>query len=186
MVNITKDQALAPSLMPLNKQGTIYNRKNETLNKALEAIGTKACLSLNADVADKYMGTLYHIIMKQIFPWCFLASIISPLVFIVGYPVGIIARESKLAPRLGLTVIIQTTLLILTCMGVIIWFSIYPAVKDNVMNPYSVYMVSGGPQTILALISIVVTIGTMIRKNRKHSGQSGPGYPPQGVGSPER
>ena len=132
------------------------------------------------------MDTLYHIFMKQLMPWCFLASIISPIVFIVGYPVGIVARESKLAPRLGLTVIIQTTLLLLTCMGVIIWFSIYPAVKDNIMNLYSIYMISGGPQTILALISIVVTIGVMIRKNRKHSEQSVPAYPPQGVGSPER
>ena len=121
--------------------------------------------------AEKNMDTLYHIIMKQILPWCFLASIISPLVFIVGYPVGIVARESKLAPRLGLTVIIQTTLLLLTCMGVIIWFSVYPAVKDNIMNPYSVYMIAGGPQTILALIIIIVTIGTMIRHKRKHSEQ---------------
>ena len=135
--------------------------------------------------AEKNMDTLYHIIMKQILPWCFLASIISPLVFIVGYPVGIVARESKLAPRLGLTVIIQTTLLLLTCMGVIIWFSVYPAVKDNIMNPYSVYMIAGGPQTILALIIIIVTIGTMIRHKRKHSEQGGPGYPPQGVGSPD-
>lgn len=131
------------------------------------------------------MNTLYHIFMKQMFPWFFLASIISPIVFIVGYPVGIVARDSKIAPRLGLAVIIQTTLLLLTCMGVIVWFSIYPTVKDNIINPYSVYMVSAGPQTILALISIVVTVGAMIRKHGKHTGQSGTGCPPQGDGSPE-
>ena len=131
------------------------------------------------------MNTLYHIFMKQMFPWFFLASIISPIVFIVGYPVGIVARDSKIAPRLGLAVIIQTTLLLLTCMGVIVWFSIYPTVKDNIINPYSVYMVSAGPQTILALISIVVTVGAMIRKHGKHTKQMGTGCPPQGAGSPE-
>lgn len=131
------------------------------------------------------MDTLYHIFMKQMFPWFFLASIISPIVFIVGYPVGIVARDSKIAPRLGLAVIIQTTLLLLTCMGVIVWFSIYPAVKDNMINPYSVYMISGGPQTILALMSIVVTVGAMIRKHGKHTEPSGTGCPPQGAGSPE-
>ena len=134
--------------------------------------------------AEKNMDTLYHIFMKQILPWCFLASIISPLVFIVGYPIGFVARESKLAPRLGLTVIIQTTLLLLSCMGVCIWFSIYPAAVDTIMNPYSVYMISGGPQTILALIIIIVTIGTMIRQKRKHSEQGGPECPSQGAGSP--
>ena len=53
-------------------------------------------------------------------------------------------------------------------MGVVIWFSIYPSTGDNIMNPYSVYMIAGGPQTILSLMIIVVTLGVMIRKNRKH------------------
>lgn len=131
------------------------------------------------------MDILRYIFMKQIIPWCFLASIISPIVFIVGYPVGLVARESKLAPRLGLTVIIQTTLLLLTCMGVCIWFSIYPATGDNMMKPYSVYMIAGGPQTILALIIIIITMGTMILKKNNRSEQSVPEYPPQGVGSSE-
>lgn len=131
------------------------------------------------------MDTSYPIIMKQILPWCFLASMISPLVFVVGYPVGFVARESKLAPRLGLTVIIQTTLLLLTCMGVCIWFSIFPAAVDNLMNPYSVYMISGGPQTVLALIIIIVTIGTMIRQKRKHSEPASPKRLLRRAGSPE-
>ena len=135
--------------------------------------------------AEKNMDTSYHILMKQILPWCFLASIISPVIFIVGYPVGFVARESKLAPRLGLTVIIQTTLLLLTCMGVCIWFSIFPAAVDTIMNPYSVYMISGGPQTILAFMIIIVTIGTMIRQKRKHSEQASPKRLLRSAESPE-
>ena len=109
---------------------------------------------------------------------------------ILGYPLGIWARKSRLAPRLGLSIVILTTLLLLTLAGETAWFIFYPppatGLEADRLLPMTVFFFTGGPLSLLTSIIMLVTVGTMIlRKIRKHSEQAVPGYPPQGVGSPE-
>jgi len=136
------------------------------------------------------MEFLSYIFMKGLMPFWLLAALFSPIIFIFGYPLGIWAWKSRLAPRLGLTIVILTSLLLLIFAGETAWFIIYPppptGLEIDRLRPFTVYCYSGGPVSLLTSILMLSAVGIMIlRKIRNRSQQSVAGYTPQGVGSPE-
>jgi hypothetical protein len=135
--------------------------------------------------------TLQMAVMTLALFTCVWSVLLSPFVFIFGYPLGVWARRSQLAPRLGLTVLILTTIMFLTLAGFIVWLIVAPPPPPSIeivraqRRLLAVYLYTGGPLAFFSIITMLATLGTMfIRKIRKRSEQSVPGYPPQGVGSP--
>jgi hypothetical protein len=111
--------------------------------------------------------TRYAVMMKTIGPICFVISaLFSPVVFIFGYPLGLWARKSRLAPRLGLAVWILTTLLLLSLAGVTAWFMVFPppptGLEADRLRPLTAYFYTGGPLSFLAFSAMFATLGAMI------------------------
>ena len=104
---------------------------------------------------------------------CAWSVLLSPFVFIFGYPLGIWARKSILAPRLGLAVMILTTIMLLTLVGFIIWLVVAPPPPPGIeivraqRRQLSIYLYIGGPLACISIITMLATLGTMIRQKIK-------------------
>ena len=99
---------------------------------------------------------------------CAFSALASPVVFLIAIPLGIEAKVSSLAPRLGLTVLTLAGLLLATFLGELTWFTIHPPQPSdpgiNGMLPFFVYAITGGPLSFVLICALVRTAQVMIRK----------------------
>src|SRR6478752_4787629 len=108
--------------------------------------------------------------LKPLIYICYFSARVSPIVLLFGFVVCIWAFRSRLAPRLGATLLILSLALALTMIAEFVWFTLHPPPHSdpdiNALWPWLVYCFTGGPLSFLTLLVILVTSRMILRRGR--------------------